>query len=764
MKRVSSVILAAFLALLTACIMPAQVFADSIPEYISEVKIFTGDYSSAASEGYTLLKDGNTPVDLNQKAGGGLGSKGDKAVYLGYKTTKDKSDAITDLALMNMKGGYDVAEYEALFDAYIKSQVTPLSKQYIAMLKEYRENMDSDNEYNKAKATYVHDILNKFMDDDTGKGLGDLFLNETKQELGDEYNNLSVEQKKEHADLITIISQSNGNATLLMQSLLARASDTNEETVIDRFAELTYDDLIESTGLTPTDAKKQLAKLYDDGAQTLLETWDDLKASLDGYDDAVNTVESYDENASAKAIEAFGKLNGKSTEKEIEDVMAAYNKALAEIAEVIAAGQVIAIHDKLAEIDYDDGTLLDFFSREYDDVYDDITLLYPLVASLTEGQKAGVEFISLKELLLMSLTDEEGYKDATLDGLTEASIYDGVDRAIYNMGGVAITTDARRAGAIEKAVQDSEYEFSIWSYIGAGAAAIMAVAAIGSGITLGAANSLVKTAQNNYTNALNELNFVYNGSEFGGADEEFKVGEEQLEKMMDPSYAKDIASAQRTARILKGLTIGFSVAFVIISAITVYLTYRDMQEFYNVDFTPIPHYMVDEKDIIGYNKKGEKVMLKNQSAYYKAVENNRTESDEMYKVLGTCADMNGDVGQQWLALYAVKKYLMEPILASSLKVVVGSAAIPAGYETGIHMFGTDVAFNLNSNLYDWAKDAPAVYVYFKTDDTAASTTGTNFSGGTLALTGGAGVALGAVATALAMNTAKKKKENKAVSA
>lgn len=53
------------------------------------------------------------------------------------------------------------------------------------------------------------------------------------------------------------------------------------------------------------------------------------------------------------------------------------------------------------------------------------------------------------------------------------------------------------------------------------------------------------------------------------------------------------------------------------------------------------YYIVDEKDIIGYNKKGEKILLKNQSAYYKAVECNRTSDDEMYNILGKCADMNG---------------------------------------------------------------------------------------------------------------------------
>ena len=154
-------------------------------------------------------------------------------------------------------------------------------------------------------------------------------------------------------------------------------------------------------------------------------------------------------------------------------------------------------------------------------------------------------------------------------------------------------------------------------------------------------------------------------------------------------------------------------------------------------------------------------MFKNQSAYYKAVQCNRAESAEYFKVLDTCADLNGDVGSQWLALYSVKKELMDPILASSLKVVVGNAQIPAGYETGIHMFGTDAAFNLNSSLYDWANDAPSVYVYFQTDDTVSlNSTATVFTSGTLALTGGAGIALGAGVTSLAMKQKRKSDKKK----
>ena len=227
------------------------------------------------------------------------------------------------------------------------------------------------------------------------------------------------------------------------------------------------------------------------------------------------------------------------------------------------------------------------------------------------------------------------------------------------------------------------------------------------------------------------------------------------------SKAEDLVAS---TKLCKGLTIGLGIAAVILAGVTTYLTWQEMKAYYKVDFSPIPHYMVDEKDIIGYNKKGEKIMLKNQSAYYKAVECNRTEADEMYSVLGTCSDINGDVGRQWLALYSVKKDLMEPILASSLKVVIDNSQIPAGYETGIHMFGTDAAFNLNSSLYDWNNDAESVYVYFQTDDTAASTTGSNFTAGTLALSGGAGIAIGAVVSALAMKTKRKSDKKKEAAA
>ena len=154
------------MALLIAATMPAQVFADSIPEYISEVKIGMGkdgNAAKAALSGYKILSDdkGN-PVDLNQKAGGGFASKGEKVVYLGYKTTADRNDAITDLALMNMKGGYSVQEYDALMKGQMKSQIIPLVDNFLSAINEYRSNCRSGNSAAKQRATYIRGILNKF--------------------------------------------------------------------------------------------------------------------------------------------------------------------------------------------------------------------------------------------------------------------------------------------------------------------------------------------------------------------------------------------------------------------------------------------------------------------------------------------------------------------------------------------------------------------------------------------------------------------------
>ena len=781
MKKIALIITALLLALTIAGTLPAQVFADSVPEYISEVKIGMGKKAADAEKalaGYKILSDekGN-PVDLNQNAGGGFGSKGEKVVYLGYKTTSDRSDAVTDLALMNMKGGYSVEEYEALMETQMKAQIIPFVDNFLAAINEYRDNLKSENPANRQRAEYIKAVLNKFIDDDTGKGLGDLLVNETVYEMGlKAYNALSGsakektdlirenskayaripdEEKNNHADILKILAQSNGKATLMMENLIARAADTNDDTWLDRFAGVTYDDLLKSTDMLPTDAEAETAKLFDSDAKKILKGWDDFRGELLKYDEYKKLVENFNEKAVLDAYDRFENITEKSSEDEIIEAANAYTEAQGKALEMMAAAEIAGIHDVLENYEYGEGTLLDFFTKDSAEIAENISALYPLVASLSDGQRAGLDFVTMREYMIIALSEPENYKDTDLENIAETSVYDGIDRAIYEKGGVALTSDARRSGVTPGVEESESTAFSKWTVV---------MAAVTGAAFLAFTASAISWAAFSYKSEAANLMIARanNANEMEGLFKIVYTTDRNMKRVEKIVYFDEMYAAR--ASVAKWLTLGFGVAMVLLALVTTWLAYEDMVDYYHVDFTPIPHYMVDKKDITAFDENGNKIVLKNQSAYYKAVECNRTEKDEMFPNLGTLADMNGDVGKQWLALYAQKSDTSAPILASSLLVKIyknGTAAdIPAGYTTGIHMFGSGSAFNLNSELYDWNKKARQIMVYYKVDNTPAKTgsaAGSTFSTGTFALTGAAGLAVGALISGLAVKSAGKKK-------
>ena len=752
-------------------VMAAETNPVTAAEYISEVRIGVGKTMEEAEQslqGYTILKNGDSNADLNEKAGGGMGSQGERVVLLGYKTTTDRSDAVTDLAVMNMKGGYDVKEYEALMEKQMKEQIIPFVESFKVAIEEYRENYDSDIEANKQRAQYIHDALNKFIDDDTGKGLGDLLLKETKYEMGDKaYNKLSDKEKKEHADILTIIAQSNGKATLMMENLITRAADTEENTWLDRFAGTTYEDMLDSADMTPSEAKSEIARLYDDDAEKVIGMWDEFSEELGGYDEAVKTVEKYDESAYKAAYDAMTKLDENTSEEDSIRIMNEYADQQVRMNDAMYKSRIIAVHDKLDEIGYADGTMLDFFSRNSDEI--DNTEIYPLVASLSDGQRSGLDFVSLQELMVIGLTTGESYTDTSLDNLEETSLYDGVDRAIYEKGGVALTSEAERKKKAQMQTEEENSFLSPWTIAGMTITAASFAAFTTSAISWAKNASKLKSIKAQIDLDFIELEMAY-GSNMRNRKIAWGVNDVYAN---NPELKTQFDLYTSKTSLAKSLSIGFGVAMIALALVTTYLSYRDMQAYYNVDFTPIPHYMVDEKDITAYNAKGEKIVIKNQSAYYKAVECNRTSGDEKFKDIGNCADLNGDVGKQWLALYAVKNEAMAPIIADSLIAVINNTDLPAGYTTGIHMFGSDSAFNLNDSRYVWDSNASKVFVYFNVDDEVVSTsagtnanngsanstvTGSVYTGGYLFLAGGIGLLLGAGIVALIFFAAKPKKK------
>ena len=102
-------VLISMLLVATMCVtmmMPAS--AGRATYYLSDLQMAE---ATTADEAKQMLKDaGFTVLDKN------LNPDGDKAVYLGYKKSTNVDDAITDVKVMNMKGGFNVSDYDSIVE------------------------------------------------------------------------------------------------------------------------------------------------------------------------------------------------------------------------------------------------------------------------------------------------------------------------------------------------------------------------------------------------------------------------------------------------------------------------------------------------------------------------------------------------------------------------------------------------------------------------------------------------------------------------
>ncbi len=818
MKKILMAITSAILCMTMLIGAPAQLVAsaaDGGKKYISEVKVGMGETSDEASKelksgGYTILTDdkGNY-ADLNKDAGTSSAMKkgpNQKIVYLGYKTTNDVNDAVTDLAVMNMNGGYSYQEYEKLMDDHMNTEIKPFVKRFIATLTEYRENLNKPKDsINYKRADYYRTLLNKLTDDDTkGKPLGDLLVNKTKFEMGDAaYNALSDSEKNNHCDILTLLMQGNGEAVQLLETLLTKASDSKNNTWLDRFVKTDLDAMKEkleedNPSFTPSEINSALDKKYNDDAKRILDKWNAFTDVLANYDEALDKADEVVED-----VEDIGdtEISKNSTDEEVIDAASNAYEAEANMVKGSIAAEDIVVHDYLDATEYGDGTLLDFFERdksEFDDK-DSIRELYPIVKALTAGQIAGLDFLSVKDMFLMAITDENGFKEAKMEGVSAASIYQGVNREIYDRGGVALTSDALRAQAsaqeAEPTFELSKLGIALW-----GCTAASGIAAIGSAIALNKALINAGNANAVYQQSLKHLNELK--SAWMTADKKWatygikgeidpvtgethryvnkyaQLGDESdIARKAFKNYEKTHAEFESAAKsaslkstICKYLTAGLTVITAILAGYSIYTTIKELIDYYKVKFAPVPKYIVEKTDITAKNSKGKETMIKNQSAYYKVVPCNRTEgkSDvekENYKILEDRNDLNGDVGQEWLALYSVKYENGTPILADSLKLKMGKGDAPEGYEKGIHMFGSGSAFNLTHKPYCYNDPYDGTYVYFKTDTVSVkeqTAAGSLFSGGSLAIGVVAGLLVGSAFTLLLSFSIRKRRETKPV--
>ncbi|MCQ2468663.1 MAG: hypothetical protein MJ100_02495, partial [Ruminococcus sp.] len=241
MKKIGLRMVSAALGAMLTFTNPMQAFAAAKQKYVSDVILSYGNTEEEAKK--WLTDNGYEVVDKNLNENADSVFDKARAVYMGYRTTDMASEAITDMKTMNMNGDYSFDKYEEV----LKQQETNIQKfveEFLVTVQEYRENYKNNN----PRAIATHDILNMFRDDlkdtsgnllSTNQLLGDLLLNPVKQEMSDaEYEKLSDDEKKQHADLVEMLLRGNSESIKLIERYLALAADCGDDTWMERLENL----------------------------------------------------------------------------------------------------------------------------------------------------------------------------------------------------------------------------------------------------------------------------------------------------------------------------------------------------------------------------------------------------------------------------------------------------------------------------------------------------------------------------------------------
>ena len=815
-KKGLSVVLAGAMVICLAATagVPTAVYAEETEgsgKYVSDVFIAYGKSEKKATE--WLQKNGWEPVKGDFNAGKASFFDDNKiqdqnvAAVMGIKRTDDKEQAITDMAVMNMKGGYSLPEYEKLIDEK-KAEINEFINHFMVVIEEYRANYNGEgSEFGKKRAETAHDMLNNFTDggedeeyavNDTGMKMGDGLLEKTRQE-GNEAG----------IDLEQLLLESSGPAMLIVETLLALSADVNEQTWIERAGGLTGEELAENLVQYAPEAEGQdvaesavpqfLGQKYGDTAAVLAEQWGAINEQMRWFESYCNQNDLWEKDGDS--TEAYDKRLNDYFDNLKKSDEAAYNE------ESKKFGSCSLLYDSLYECHFEGEwgeTMGDFFNPS-DEAYSypEAEAFLPMAAALSDGQRASMDFLSLQALLLIGFGSDEGLKkalpeiDKTFGDIEDMSIYTGVNRAAFR-GGVAITSEAlmeQNAGKGQAFDQmwDNMGIVAISSYCAA-IAGIVSMIAGGVMVAKGTTTYTVaaatrggyqwKLAQSNMNLTKNVVKLAQQNYDKGltTAEKLAQVKQNALDaekdfQALDKTTVTETTKMGYAGRIFLGVGGALLVGAAIVKAVQMY-------KYYQRDMTPIPRMIVDESDIVTYltDDNGKPILDGNGEQkknidfktyeYYSAVKCNRPEVGEIgdwqdgvsdYKdpkhYCYDIADLNADMGQEWIALYTVKSQDKgDPILADSLTLQYGSNKTPDGCTKGLHLFTYTNAVDLGDTAWAFNNDKKGVYFFWDEDTNAFATDAASaFSGGHLALAGFGGLILGIAGATLVLN--KKRKED-----
>ena len=752
-------------------------------EYICELRlIYADDYNEAKSilagsefSDYKLLNE-----NLNR-------STGKTGVWLAYKTTTNIEDAITDIAVMQMDGGYKEGNYQAMIQKSLEEYVA-MGEVYVDAIDYFIEAYDEGDflaelAYRQLNfyTSVTDESLGIEIPDFDGELLGDVF-----------YNGISA------TELATIFMEGNSYALDNIRSLITMGVSYNED------------------GLHYLEKVAEAVERMNDDADAFED-----EDNFDDYDDLALVISG--------SISAFKNMFEELAR--YEDDMDYYDDDVTDLELQYVEHKSLA--NRFREVDYLDGNSLYDFCMSFEYNEDDMSPLYPLVAALNEGQVAMTKVSHFYDVVRYSMSDypEEELIEAVEEleaiySVTPFDVYNGVDRSIFR-GTFALTSAAYRADAYteEGLLNHLFVEKTAWtvsalaSGVCGGIFAAWAVNrtldALSAKVTVAGAKEFVKhlivyknqlyeyaaeamsgiaptqiglsaSYGSNCVETINTLflkafpewtnNVVMTSQSFNtklsmltasksGISAKLSAVDYEAINAIKAEYGSVRGSIDNTftewreagneiiatnAGVSKMAMFGTGVLYVVSAGLMLYTAYtlgHTVWNYYHPEYSDIPTALVDLID----TPDGDRYIK------YDAVFNAESNKDGVYEVV----DLNAFKGQRWNALYYTKSYEAgNPLLADTFTVSTSSNTPKKNYAP-VHAFGEVVSFNLNKYNYNYST---SIYLSVKQSENNKSAVadvpeivGSVFGAGYWILAGSIGAVVGIGGTLATQGLIKKKK-------
>ena len=732
-------------------------------EYLADLRIiYAEDYDEAEEiledsefEDYKLLD-----ANLNENTG-------KSGVWLAYKTTTDIEEAITDIAVMQMNGGYKEGNYQEMIKQSYREYLE-FGELYLTAIDYFNTGLDNDHYLTELayRQLNFYNVVTEGIDDIPdfeGERIGDIF-----------YGGIGVEE------LATMFMEGNSYALDNIRSLLAMGVSYNADgkTYFEKVG-IEAEKYANNPNLYSNENYEEVATII----AAVLTVYRDMFKELALYESQLN----YED-------EDF-------TELELQYL------------------EYMSIATLMRNVDYLGGKTLYQFCFDYQINLDDLSQIYPLVAALNEGQLAMTKVNHYYDVVRYSVLMEQSDEvDAKLAELEEKysdypfNVYAGVDRTIYR-DTFALTSAAYRADAYTESGLASQ----LWAGSGSFGITMNVIGIVGAtifatGIGLHILNYV------NYTKIMNTydlgLKTFMESWAFGvkltgvGGEEDlagnlidmiyvrdlsddvmpismenwgFKEKFEYLEKIMNAENSKSsvwiddyntvkenldyalskseaVKDAKEAADDAPGIyaenmniIYGLYVVGGIMALISAVRAGYAIWNYYHPDYDDIPTALVDLIDTVD----GDRYIK------YDVVYELEPQDDGTY----IAADLNAFEAQRWNALYFTKSYEAgKPLLADEFEVSYRSNVPDDGYMP-VHRFGEIICFDLNKYNYN---DDQSIYLSVKQSEHNKSAVadvpeliGSVFGTGFIFLAGGLGAIAGIGGTICTQKFVERKKSKAA---